>query len=63
MKKSKDILKETKQYIEFLEKRLASKNYQANVSKEVQEKEREKLKKAKLRVKLLGGADGRSQKH
>lgn len=52
-KVKQDMLAETKQYIAFLEKRLASKNYQANVSQEEQDKEREKLKKARARLKLL----------
>lgn len=33
-KKSKNILAETRQFVEFLEKRLASKNYKANVPAE-----------------------------
>lgn len=45
--------KETSQYIEFLEKRLDSENYKANVSAEEYEKTKEKLKKARLRIKLL----------
>jgi len=44
---------ETQQYIKFLEKRLASKNYKANVTQEEYDKEKEKLAKARLRLKLL----------
>lgn len=46
-------VKETAQYVAFLEKRLASKNFKANVSAEEFEKTQEKLKKARLRLKLL----------
>ena len=52
-KKPKDILAETKQYVEFLKKRLESANYKANVSPEEYEKTKEKYDKAKLRLKLL----------
>lgn len=51
--KTKDIIKETEQYIEFLKKRLESKNYKANVSDEEYQKTKEKYDKAKLRLKLL----------
>lgn len=53
VKKKKNVLAETRQYITFLEKRLASKRYKANVSQEEYDKEKEKLSKARLRVKLL----------
>ena len=53
MSKKKDILAETRDYVEFLKKRLESKNYQANVSAEEYAKEKEKYDKAKLRLKLL----------
>jgi len=53
VKKSKDIIAETKQYIEFLEKRLKSKNYKNNVSEEEYNKTKEKYDKAKSRLKLL----------
>lgn len=43
--KKKDPVVETEQYIEFLEKRLSSKNFKANVSKEEFEKTQEKYKK------------------
>ena len=52
-KNTAQIIKETEQYVAFLEKRLASKNYQARVSADEQQKEREKLKKARTRLKLL----------
>jgi hypothetical protein len=52
-KKEKDIIKETEQYLEFLKKRLESKNYKANVSEEEFQKTKEKYDKAKLRLKLL----------
>lgn len=52
-KSTKDILKETQSYITFLEKRLASTNYKNNVSKEEYTKEKAKLDKARLRLKLL----------
>lgn len=51
--KTKDIIKETEQYLEFLKKRLESKNYKANVSDEEYQKTKEKYDKAKLRLKLL----------
>jgi hypothetical protein len=49
----KDIIKETEQYLEFLTKRLNSKNYKNNVSKEEYEETKAKYDKAKLRLKLL----------
>lgn len=51
--KKRDVVADTKQYVAFLEKRLASKNYKANVSKEEYDKTKEKLDKARLRLKLL----------
>lgn len=53
MKKKPNIIAETKQYLEFLKKRLESKNYKANVSEEEYNKTKEKYNKAKLRLKLL----------
>lgn len=44
---------ETKQYIDFLEKCLASKNFKANVTKEEFDKTKAKLDKARLQLKLL----------
>lgn len=52
-KTTKQVLLETEQYIIFLEKRLASKNYKLNVSLEEYNKEKEKLSKARTRLKLL----------
>ncbi len=51
--KSKPTLKQRLDYISFLEKRLASKNYKSNVSEQEYSKTEEKLKKEKLVVKLL----------
>ena len=42
-----------KDYIKFLERRLASSNYKKNVSPEEYEKTEAKLKKAKLVLKVL----------
>lgn len=42
-KKSKDIIKETEDYIVFLKKRLDSENYKANVSKEEYNKNKGKV--------------------
>jgi hypothetical protein len=52
-KKTKDILKETEEYLVFLKKRLDSANYKSNVSEEEFKKTKEKYDKAKLRLKLL----------
>jgi hypothetical protein len=46
-------VKQEEDYIAFLEKRLASNNYKANVSKEEFDKTAGKLKKAKLVLKIL----------
>jgi hypothetical protein len=53
MAKQKITKKQTADYILFLEKRLASKNYKANVSKEEFDKTKAKLDKARLQLKLL----------
>lgn len=53
MKKGKDILKETEEYLAFLKKRLDSNNYKSNVTKEEYEKTKAKYDKAKLKLKLL----------
>lgn len=45
-------LKQHKDYIIFLEKRLNSKNYKSNVSEEEYNKTKEKLDKARLVLKL-----------
>ena len=52
-KKAKDPIKETEEYLEFLKKRLESKNYKSNVSEEEYKKTKEKYDKAKLRLKLF----------
>jgi hypothetical protein len=54
MKKSnQDRIKHEQEYIIFLEKRLASVNFKQNVSAEEFTKTQEKLKKAKLVLKVL----------
>lgn len=52
-KKTKDIIKETEDYLVFLKKRLDSKNYKAAATKEEYEKTKQKYDNAKLRLKLL----------
>jgi hypothetical protein len=52
-KKTKDIIKETEDYLVFLKKRLDSKNYKAAVSQEEYDKTKQKYDNAKLRLKLL----------
>jgi hypothetical protein len=49
----KDKIKHCEEYIIFLEKRLASKNYKANVSEEEYNKTKEKLKREKTLLKFL----------
>ena len=44
-KKTKDIVKETEEYLEFLKKRLESKNYKSNVTKEEYEQHQKLLDK------------------
>jgi len=46
-------IKQEQDYIAFLEKRLNSENYKKNVSKEEYNKTQEKLKKARLVLKIL----------
>ena len=46
-------IKTTEDYIAFLRKRLDSKNYKANVSPEEYQKTKEKLDKAKFRLKIM----------
>jgi len=48
-------IRHEEEYVAFLEKRLASKNFQSNESAEVIAKTQEKLKKAKLKLRLLQG--------
>jgi hypothetical protein len=45
--------KQTEEYIKFLEKRIASKNYKNNVSEEEYKKTQDKLSKERLKLKLL----------
>lgn len=52
-KKARDKRAETEQYVAFLEKRLASKNYRANVSDEEYQATKKKLDKARLVLKML----------
>jgi hypothetical protein len=49
----KQSLDHEKKYIQFLEKRLASANYKANVTPEEYQKTKDKLAKARLKLKLL----------
>ena len=44
--------KHTQNYVKFLEKRIASKNYKKSVSEEEFKKEKAKLEKARLVLKL-----------
>ena len=54
MKKKKvNKLEHEEQYVEFLRKRLQSKNYKNNVSKEEYEKTQKKYDKAKLVLRML----------
>lgn len=53
MAQKKSSKKQTEEYIVFLEKRLASKNYKANVSPEEFDKTKKKLEKERLKLKLL----------
>jgi hypothetical protein len=46
-------IKQEENYIEFLERRLASSNYKKNVSPEEYENTERKLKKAKLVLRVL----------
>ncbi len=52
-KKKEPSKKEDLAFRDFLEKRLNSKNYKANVTKEEYEKTKAKYDKVKLRIKLL----------
>lgn len=56
-KKNKPDKKVDMDYRDFLEKRLNSKNYKANVTPEEYQKTKEKFDKVKLRIKLLYGRD------
>jgi hypothetical protein len=46
-------LQREREYLQFLKKRIESKNYRSAVGEEEYEKTREKYKKAKLIVKIL----------
>lgn len=48
-------IKQETEYIAFLEKRLASKNFRNNVSDDEYEKTKLKLSKARLKYRLLTG--------
>ena len=52
-KNKKQQIEHEKQYVEFLKKRLASKNFIQNESQEVVEKTKLKYKKAKLILRML----------
>ncbi len=52
-KQKKSDLQHEQDYVAFLEKRLASKNFQANSTPEEVEKTKEKLKKARLKLKFM----------
>ena len=51
-KQHKDPIEQHKEFIVFLEKRVQSKNYKTNVSKEEYDKAVAKLSKARLKLKL-----------
>jgi len=53
MKMEKDQIKKEEEYVEFLRKRLASKNFLANESKEEIDKTKKKFDKAKLKLKMM----------
>lgn len=53
MAKKAPTKKQREEYIEFLQKRLDSKNYKNNVSKEEYDKTKQKLDKERLLVKML----------
>jgi len=53
MKDKQKRIKQEEDYILFLEKRLNSENYKKNVSREEYAKTQEKLKKARLVLKIL----------
>lgn len=52
-KNKKTELEREQDYHDFLKKRLESKNYKANVSKEEYEETKKKFDKVKLRLRLL----------
>lgn len=54
MKISQEEIKRNIDYRDFLQKRLNSKNFKANVSEEEYEKTKQKYDKVKLKLKLIG---------
>jgi hypothetical protein len=52
-KNNKSDKQREEEYVAFLKKRLESKNYKENVSKEEYEKTKEKYEKAKLKLRFL----------
>lgn len=52
-KNKKSDLEKEQDYHDFLKKRLESKNYKANVSKEEYEETKKKFDKVKLRLRLM----------
>lgn len=48
-----ELIEQEEKYVSFLQNRLQSRNYKANVSKEEYEKEKKKYDKAKFRLKIL----------
>lgn len=52
-KNKKSALQQETEYVSFLKKKLESKNYKANVSKEEYDKTKEKYEKAKLKLRFL----------
>lgn len=60
-KKPRDRRAETEQYVAFLEKRLASKNYRANVSDEEFAETKAKLDKARLVLRMLAPTNNKKK--
>jgi hypothetical protein len=52
-KEKRDPIKEHEEFVEFLKKRVQSKNYKENVSKEEYDKTKAKYDKAKLKLKFM----------
>jgi hypothetical protein len=53
MKKKLNPIAHEEEYVEFLRKRIQSKNYKSSVSPEEYEREKQKYDKAKLKLKFL----------
>ncbi|MFW5890725.1 MAG: hypothetical protein ACOCUI_00740 [bacterium] len=53
MKNKKTPIQHEEEYVKFLKKRLNSKNFQSNESKEEIEKTKKKYDKAKLKLKMM----------